>query len=48
MDIFIQLGLVILVVLGISLLMKMLKQPLIVGYIISGILVGPLAFGIIE
>lgn len=38
---FIQFGLILLVVLGVSILMRLLKQPLIIGYIISGILVGP-------
>ncbi|MBU2612105.1 MAG: cation:proton antiporter [Nanoarchaeota archaeon] len=41
-NLFIQFGLIILVVLGVSVIMRFLKQPLIIGYIISGILVGPL------
>jgi len=41
MEIFIQIGLIILVATAISFLMKLLKQPLIVGYILSGIIVGP-------
>lgn len=40
-QIFIQLSLVILLVLGISVIMRLLKQPLIIGYILSGILIGP-------
>lgn len=41
-QIFIQLSLIILIVLGISFIMRLFKQPLIIGYIISGILIGPL------
>lgn len=41
MDAFVQFGLVIVVVLAVSIIMRILKQPLIIGYIISGILVGP-------
>ncbi len=38
---FIQISLLILVVLIVSLVMRILKQPMIIGYIISGIIVGP-------
>ncbi len=44
-DVFIQISLVILVVFGVSLLMRILKQPLIIGYIISGIILGPFFLG---
>lgn len=44
---FIQFGTIILVVLGVSVIMRILKQPLIIGYIISGILVGPSFFNLI-
>jgi len=40
-DIFTQLSLVIVVAAVISLIMRLLRQPLIMGYIITGILVGP-------
>ena len=40
-SIFAQLSLVIAVVAIISIIMKLLRQPLIVGYILTGILVGP-------
>ena len=39
---FIHLSLIILVVLGVSFIMRLFKQPLLIGYIISGILIGPL------
>lgn len=41
MDVFIQLSLIIAVVFGAAFVMRLLKQPLIIGYILSGILVGP-------
>jgi Kef-type K+ transport system membrane component KefB/voltage-gated potassium channel Kch len=40
-DQFVQFAFVIIVVLIISFLMRLLKQPLIIGYILSGIVVGP-------
>ncbi len=45
---FIQFGLIILIVLGVSIVIRMLKQPLIIGYILSGILVGPLVLNLIQ
>ncbi len=45
---FMQFGLIILVVLGVSFVMKILKQPLIIGYILSGILVGPFFLNLIK
>ena len=46
-DIFTQVSLIILIVLAVSLIMRMLKQPLIIGYIIAGIIAGPFAFGVL-
>lgn len=48
MDIFIEIGLILLVATIVSIIMKLLKQPLIVGYIISGVLVGPYLLGILN
>jgi Kef-type K+ transport system membrane component KefB/voltage-gated potassium channel Kch len=45
---FIQFGVIILIVVLVSLIMRLLKQPLIVGYILSGILVGPLFLDLIQ
>jgi len=45
---FMQFGLIILVVFGVSIIIKLLKQPLIIGYILSGILVGPFVFNLIQ
>ncbi|MDD5086964.1 MAG: cation:proton antiporter, partial [Candidatus Nanoarchaeia archaeon] len=47
-DPFIQFGLVILVVLAVSIVIRILKQPLIIGYILSGIIVGPFFLNIIH
>lgn len=41
MEAFNELVVIVLVATGVSVLMRLLRQPLIVGYIISGILVGP-------
>jgi Kef-type K+ transport system membrane component KefB len=46
-EIFIQLGLLLGIALVVSLVTKLLKQPLIIGYIITGIIVGPSVAGII-
>jgi len=48
MDIFIELGVILLITTFISIVIKFLKQPLVVGYIISGIFVGPYVFGILH
>ncbi|MBU2503645.1 MAG: cation:proton antiporter [Nanoarchaeota archaeon] len=46
-EVFTQISFMILIVLGVSLVMRVLKQPLIIGYIISGIIVGPYFLGIL-
>lgn len=48
MNAFIQFSLVILVVLMVSVIMRLLKQPLIIGYILSGILAGPFFFNLVR
>src|SRR4030042_6449544 len=48
LDIFIQLSLLLIVVLVVSFVMRLLKQPLIIGYIISGILVGPFVLDLLK
>src|SRR3989344_7125979 len=45
--VFLQMSLILLIVLGVSFIMRLLKQPLIVGYIFSGIIVGPLLLNLI-
>lgn len=46
--IFTQLTLVIVIAAVISLVMRLLKQPLIMGYILTGIVVGPSVLGLVE
>src|SRR5262249_26143018 len=45
---FTELSLVISIAVGISFLMRLIKQPLIIGYIITGIIVGPAVLNIIH
>ena len=44
MEIFHELAIIIFIATAVSVVMKLLKQPLIVGYILSGILAGPYVF----
>jgi Kef-type K+ transport system membrane component KefB len=48
MDIFIELGLILLITTLVSLIIRLIKQPLVVGYIISGVLVGPYVLNILK
>lgn len=48
LSIFTQIGLVIAVAAAVSLIMHILRQPLIMGYILTGIIVGPSVFGLIR
>lgn len=47
-SIFSELSLVIVVTAAVSILMRVIRQPLILGYILAGLLVGPSAFGLIH
>ena len=47
-EIFTELSVVLVVVAAVSILMRLLRQPLILGYILTGILVGPLLLDIIH
>ncbi len=47
-DVFTELSIVIAITTGVSLVMRLLRQPLILGYILSGLLVGPSLLGIIH
>jgi Kef-type K+ transport system membrane component KefB len=47
-SIFIQLSLVLAIAAGVSIVMRLLRQPLIVGYILSGVIVGPTLLNIIH
>jgi Kef-type K+ transport system membrane component KefB len=48
MEIFIELSAIIVLATAVSCVMRLLKQPLVVGYILTGILVGPYAFDILQ
>jgi Kef-type K+ transport system membrane component KefB len=47
-NVFAELSLVIVITACVSLFMKLIRQPLILGYILSGLLVGPSVFGLIH
>ena len=46
--IFIDLSFIIIIAIVISLIMRLLKQPLIIGYVITGILVSPYVFSLVK
>lgn len=46
--VFLQLSIVLAITAGISLVMHLLRQPLVLGYILTGIIVGPSFFHIVE
>ncbi len=48
MDVFIELTSVIILATIISIIMKAFKQPLVIGYILTGIIIGPSFFNIIQ
>ena len=48
MTIFIEISLIIIIATLVSLVTKFLKQPLIVGYIITGVIVGPYALNVLH
>lgn len=47
-EIFTELSIVLVIVAAVSIVMRVLKQPLILGYILTGILVGPLLLDVIH
>ena len=48
MDVFTQLSIVIVIAAAVACVMRLLKQPLIIGYILTGIIVGPSMFQLVE
>ena len=48
MHIFLELSIIVSIALGVSLVMRLLKQPLIVGYIITGIIAGPYLLNVVH
>jgi Kef-type K+ transport system membrane component KefB len=47
-DAFIQLSLVIVLAAAVAIVMRLLRQPLLIGHIITGIIVGPAALGVLQ
>lgn len=47
-DIFVQLSVVIVLAAAMALIMRLLRQPLIIGHILTGIIVGPSLLGLID
>ena len=45
---FVEVGLIIVIVAIVSVIMRLIRQPLIIGYILSGVIVSPLALNLIE
>lgn len=48
MDIFIELSAIVVITTLLAAMMRLLKQPLVVGYILSGIIVGPQALNLLQ
>ncbi len=48
MHIFIELSLIVVITTGIAIIMRIFRQPLVVGYIISGIALGPYVLGVLQ
>ena len=46
-NIFLQISISLFIILGVSFIMRLLKQPLIIGYIVSGIIIGPFLFDLL-
>lgn len=46
-EVFLQVSFIILIVLAVSFIMRLLRQPLIVGYILAGIFLGPYFLGVL-
>ena len=45
-NVFIELSIIILIAIGFAALMRLLRQPLIIGYILTGIVVSPYFLGL--
>jgi len=48
MELFVELSILIAVATGVATVMRLLRQPLIIGHILTGLIVGPLLFDIIQ
>ena len=45
---FTEFGLILVLACAMALVMRLLRQPLIIGHILTGLLVGPLAFNLLQ
>ena len=48
MEVFTELSLILFITFVISGIMRLLKQPLIIGYILAGVIAGPVVFNIVQ
>lgn len=48
MEIFLEISIIITIAVAIAGVLRLLKQPLIIGYILTGILVGPSFFNLVS
>lgn len=48
MSVFVEISLIIFIATGLSLLMRLLRQPIVVGYILAGVLSGPIVLNLIH
>src|SRR3990167_4449863 len=48
MDVFVEISLIIVIAAAVSGLVRLFKQPLIIGYVLTGLLIGPYAFDILQ
>ncbi len=48
MSIFVQISIIILIALGVAFIARLFKQPLVISYIIAGVIVGPYFFNIMQ
>jgi Kef-type K+ transport system membrane component KefB len=47
-NVFVEISALIALCAGISMVMRLMRQPLIIGYIITGLLVGPSLLGLVK
>ncbi len=48
MEIFVEITVILAIAFGAAMIMRVLKQPLIIGYILTGIIVGPYVFNLVQ
>ncbi|KKS58850.1 MAG: Sodium/hydrogen exchanger [candidate division WWE3 bacterium GW2011_GWB1_42_41] len=48
MNVFTELSVIIVVAAALAGIMRVLKQPIVIGYVLTGILLGPYVFGVLK